>query len=515
MRNVCNLLDSQIEKFPDKTSIVFPVKNSSSYLSYTFRELGERVNKIANKLASLGVRPGDKVLLFIKPDLDFCATTFALFKLGAISVFIDPGMPKKMFFKCIKDLEPDVLIGIPKVQILSHVFPSAFHSIRLFIKNTNSIKLRAHPLFKNIENMSAKFESYVPSSDDLAAILFTSGGTGPAKGVKYTHDIFINQTKMLKKEFDLSEKDTDIPGFPLFSFFTLAMGMKSVIPDMDFSEPGSCDPALLYKNITDSNATFLAGSPAIWERLADFCLEEELTLPTVKYVTMFGAPVKNEIHEKFKQILPSGTTYTPYGATECLPVANISGKTIINQHAAATSSGAGICVGKPLDGVSVQIIEQDKDGIGEIIVHSKNMTKGYYNLAEATKASKLLLDNKLWHRMGDCGYLEDGELWFCGRVKHIVKTSDKIYYPTQVEGIINSIPRVKRSALVEINNQVAVAIEGRRDDTLRIDILELMKKDEILSGINYVYFFKKFPVDIRHNIKIDRTKLAKLIGDLR
>lgn len=515
MQNVCDLLDAQIKLTPDKTSIVYPQNNSSSYVSYTFTELGERINRISNKLVTLGIKPRDKVLMFIKPDLDFCAITFALFKIGATGVFIDPGMPKKMFFKCIKDLAPDVLIGIPKVHVLSFLFPKAFSSIRLFIKNTKHFGLRAKPLFKDIDLSSTDFKTFSPPVDSLAAILFTSGGTGPAKGVEYTHDIFINQTKMLQQEFDLSEVDADIPGFPLFSFFTLAMGMKSVIPDMDFASPAMCNPSLLYKNIIDSNATFLAGSPAIWDRLADYCLKEDLKLDSVKFVTLFGAPVKNELHEKFAKILTRGTTYTPYGATECLPITNISGRKILKNFKNETDNGAGICVGKPLDGVSIEIIDQDINGIGEILVTSKNVTKGYYQNPEQTKASKVSRDRKIWHKMGDVGYLRDGDLWFCGRLKHVVRTKDKIFYPTQVEGIINSDQRVLKSALISLDEDASIVIEGKFDEQLQIDLLTLIEKNDNLRGIKSIYFVDSFPVDIRHNIKIDRVKLASLIQEKR
>lgn len=509
--NVCDLLDKAILDFPNKVSITAPINSSSSYRSYTFSELGARVNRIANRFLELGVKPQDKVLIFLKPDIDFCAITFALFKIGAISVFIDPGMPKKMFLKCLRDLEPDVLVGIPRVHLLTWIFPRTFRSIRLFIKNTSGFELRAKSLFRSLDRVGNGVESYRPTSNDLAAILFTSGGTGPAKGVEYTHDIFINQTLMLKNEFSLNENDIDIPGFPLFSFFTLAMGMKSAIPDMDFAKPRECSPELLYKNIIDHNATFLAGSPAIWVRLADYCVDNGLTLPTVKYVTLFGAPVKKSLHEKFEKILPNGTTYTPYGATECLPVSNISGKEILRDFSHATSEGLGICVGKPLNGVQVEIINTDEAGIGEITVTSKNVTKRYYRNDLATGNSKIYKGDTVWHNMGDVGYIRDGQLWFCGRQKHVVKYKNKNFYPTQVEGIVNSVDGVQNSALVSLNDGPAIVLEGVEQKELREKVNDVIKSNKKLDGIKGVFFIERFPVDIRHNIKIDRLKLADIV----
>lgn len=511
MRNVCELIEKQFKAHPDKLSIVAPINNSNEYKSYTFSELEIRINKFVNKFKTLGIKPQDKVLVFIKPNIDFCAITFALFKLGAISIFIDPGMPKKMFFKSIRKLRPDVLIGLPVVHIFSWFLPTVFKSVRVYITNSSFSGFRAKSLYSAINEMPAESDIYTPSTEDLAAILFTSGGTGPAKGVEYTHDIFINQTLMLQNEFNLTSADTDIPGFPLFSFFTLAMGMTSVIPDMDFAKPASCNPELLYKNITDAKASFLAGSPAIWERLADYCIENKLVLPSVKFVTMFGAPVKNSLHEKFQHILPRGTTYTPYGATECLPVTNISGQAILEKYKKDTDNGAGICVGAPLAGVQVQIINQDENGIGEIIVSSPNVTKKYYQNESETKESKLNLNGVLWHKMGDVGYLKDDLLWFCGRTKHIVKVGDKNIYPVCVEGIVNKVLKNKRSAVIQDGHHVSVVIEDSVDESTRAKVISHLDHFDFKK----VYFYPKFPVDIRHNIKIDRIKLTQLISEFK
>ena len=200
----------------------------------------------------------------------------------------------------------------------------------------------------------------------MAAILFTSGGTGRPKGVVYTHKIYTEQTRLLQELFNLTDSEIDLPCFPLFSLFTLCMGMTSCIPDMNPSQPAKADPQQLIQNIMDNKVTFMAGSPAIWEALGKYCEKNKITLPSVKYLVMFGAPVRNKLHKRFSKILPNGTTYTPYGATESLPVANISGKIILEQTAALTEQGKGTCVGVPVPGVEVSIIEISDDIIENI-----------------------------------------------------------------------------------------------------------------------------------------------------
>lgn len=537
--NVSDLIRVQAKKRPEKKSIVFSSKKvfgGYKYPSYNFMELNNRINQFCNKLSQLGVMPGHRVLYFVKPNLDFCAITFALFRMGATPVFIDPGMKKDYFFKSIRDVSPDVLIGIPKVHYMRHFYKAHFSSIKIFITTGKISGPFAKSVYGKLKKQSVEFDTFKPK-DELAAILYTSGGTGVPKGVEYTHDIFISQTKMLKDEFKLTFEDCDIPGFPLFSFFTLAMGMTSVIPDMDASKPAQCDPAVLFKNINENKATFIAGSPAIWERLADHCLQNKLTLNSVKYVVMFGAPVSVNIHQKFEKILPNGTTFTPYGSTECLPMANVSGKFILGNVSKAILAGKGTCVGKPMQGVRVKVIKQTLSDInsisdieeipngeiGEIIVNSPNVTKSYFKNEKANLASKITDGNKVWHRMGDVGFLDDhGLLWFCGRKKHVVDIDGKKFYPTQIEAIYNQHPKIKRSALIKNskNNKPVLVIERYDqkeiiESMFLMDLKNLSQTHEHTKDIGEFYARYPFPVDIRHNIKIDRTSIQeKIMGEV-
>lgn len=533
IKNVSELITKQTKLLPDKKAIVQSRSlglKKYKYPSYTFGEFNRRMHQFCHKLSELGIKRGDRVLFFVSPDLDFACLTFSLFRMGVVPVFIDPGMKREHFFACIKEIKPRVLIAIPKVHYMRHFIKGVFDSVEIFI-TTGSFGVVAKPIHKRLESYQEDFPAISPEQEELAAILYTSGGTGRPKGVEYTHDIFINQTYMLQKEFNLTSDDTDIPGFPLFSFFTLAMGMTSTIPDMDFAKPIECVPDKLYQNIMDAKATFLAGSPAIWERLADYCLEQKLTLDTVKYVVMFGAPVSINIHKKFSHILPNGTTYTPYGATECLPVANISGEFILKQVQTKMLEGEGICVGKNLDSVEIKIIKEtsekieeisqveimDAGEVGEIIVKSPNVTKRYFHAPDETEQAKIKDGNDLWHRMGDMGYLDDnGVLWFCGRKKHVIEFKSKKYYPVQIESIFNQHPKISRSALVtHKTTKKPVLIIQRKDETNEIEPMFLMdlknigQKNDKTKIVDDFIVQNKFPLDTRHNIKIDRIKLAK------
>jgi len=532
--NIADRFDEISETYRDKVAVRYPRRTGNNYRYdfITFGDMETLANKYANGLSKIGFRRGMKTLLFVRPSLKFPALVFALFKLGVIPVLIDPGMGRKNLLSAIEETAPEGLIAEPEVHLMRIFYGKSFKSVRFKVTTKGPKIGSCHPLAM-LKKSKADFKNVQLDPDEMAAILFTSGGTGRPKGVIYTHKIYTEQTQLLQKLFDLNENEVDLPCFPLFSLFTLCMGMTSCIPDMNPSEPAVADPQRLLRNITDNKATFLAGSPAIWERVAHYCVENKITLPSVKYLVMFGAPVRNELHEKFSRILPNGTTYTPYGATECLPVSNISGKEILEQTAALTAQGKGTCVGEPVPGVKVavmeisdRVVENIKQArllglhqIGEIIVKGKVVTPAYYRSPEETAQAKIPDDELLWHRMGDLGYLDDnGRIWFCGRKSHRVETPSGLLCPVMCEAVFNAHDGVRRSALIGLGEKgkqtPAIVIErnekGRKLDKKRFveELLTLAGSNPLTAQIQSVYFCDKFPVDVRHNIKIDRLKLA-------
>lgn len=531
--NIAHRIQMMAQKFPDKPSVMFSQRESDGsyrYPFYTFRQFEERSNQFANRLTSLGIRPGMRTLLFVKPCLDFSIITFALFKMGAIPVLIDPGMGIKNLLKSIKQVKPEAMISIGLVHWIRRLKPAPFQNIKIKV-SLDKVGFSTSYIYAGLDSMDKDFEIFPAQDSDPSAILFTSGGTGIPKGVLYTHGILNAQTQALQKMFSLNENHKDLPGFPLFALFTLAMGMTSVVPDMDPTKPAQCDPGRLVQNILDNKITFVAGSPSIWHKVGVYCLEKNITLPSVNQVVMFGAPVRTEIHEMFKKILIAGDTYTPYGATESLPVSLVSGSEILHGKAHETKLGAGTCIGKCAPGIELKIIEvsdipeheikeKTPGQIGEIIVSGPQVTSGYFEMPEENAKAKIIVDGKLWHRMGDIGYLDqDQNLWFLGRKAHRVKVDDSTtHYPIRVEAIFNQHPEIKRSALIQIvkNKTVTPALAIERHDgqtslgeVFRQDLDHLKNSSPHTRMINDFFLHPSFPVDVRHNIKIDRSQLSK------
>jgi acyl-CoA synthetase (AMP-forming)/AMP-acid ligase II len=377
------------------------------------------------------------------------------------------------------------------------------------------------------------------SLDDTAAVLFTTGSTGPAKGVIYTHGTFGAQIEILRREYGIGPGDVDLPCFPLFGLFSTALGATAVIPDMDPSRPAFVAPHAIVDPIVDHAVTYSFGSPTLWARVSAHCVQHGVTFLTLRRVIMAGAPVPGDVHENLlRHVLPPGAqTYTPYGATESLPVANFTGEEMLAETDAQTRAGAGMCVGRPLPEVRVRIIRIEDRAIetidecadvqpgeiGEIIVCGSVVTRSYDHLPEATRLAKIADGDSVWHRMGDVGYVDrEGRIWFCGRKSHRVITLDRTLYTVCCEAIFNEIFDVARSALVGIgpdrrNQTPVIVIEPRPDrfprsararEAFRETVLTVAGQSELTAGIRHVLFHRAFPVDIRHNAKIRREILA-------
>ncbi len=509
--NIALRIQEQARLHPEKKSVIF----GDSF--YTFREFEERSNQMAYYFESIGITKGTRTLLFVKPCLDFSVITFSLFKIGAIPVLIDPGMGIKNLLRSVSQVRPEALIAIDLIHWIRRIKRAPFSTVKIHVS--------LDPLYKNLQSFSREYAVKEMRDDENSAILFTSGGTGIPKGVQYTHGILNAQTDILKELFHLDYRDTDLPGFPLFALFTLAMGMTSIIPDMDPTKPVKCDPQKLVSNILKHQVTFCAGSPAIWERVGRYCLKNNIQLGSVKYIVMFGAPVETELHQLFKKILTQGDTYTPYGATECLPVSLMSGKDVLSRTAHLSREGLGTCIGKPVPGAEVKIIkttdipereliELPTNSVGEIVVAGPMVTPAYFEMPEETHKAKIHSGNKLWHRMGDNGRIDsEGNLWFLGRKSHRVVLKDRVLESLQVEAIFNQHPAIKRSALINFHEAPGLVIE-RHDGNIIMtavflsELVQLGQTNQSAALVKDFWLSAAFPVDVRHNIKIDRLALS-------
>jgi acyl-CoA synthetase (AMP-forming)/AMP-acid ligase II len=501
----------------------------------SFNDLNSRADAYAHFFASEGIRPGDVTILMVTPSVDFICLTLALFKVGTPIVLIDPGMGFKNLLRCIERVQPKFLIGIPKAIIFSKLFPKPFHTIKKVFCCGNSFRLFGPDITKNIPCTGSEYPVYQPTETDLAAIIFTTGSTGPPKGVRYEHSIFSAQLRLIREYYVIGRGDVDQPAFPLFALFSAALGACSVIPDMDATKPAKVDPEKFVASIQKYRVTYSFGSPAIWNEVSGYCLEQGIVLDSVRKILMAGAPVPYELMMRVKDILPEDAmVFTPYGATESLPVVSIEGSEVISETWEQSRLGKGTCVGRPLPGIDIKVITISDEplseltekmmvpdgNIGEIIVRGDVVTRAYQNNPVENRLAKIPDGDTFWHRMGDVGYIDQAHrLWFCGRRAHRVVTKNRTLFSIPCEAIINEHPDVYRSALVGIKGSMegasvpAIIVEPIKNRTInKKKLIEEVKKragqSELTRDIEHFLIHNNFPVDIRHNAKIFREKLA-------
>jgi acyl-CoA synthetase (AMP-forming)/AMP-acid ligase II len=537
--NIAAHLPAMADKQPQTLAIVHPhgidPAGRVRYRHYTYHELNQESDYLASGFERIGIRRGVRTVLMVPPGLDFFALTFALFKAGAVVVLIDPGMGIKGLGICLKEAEPEAFIGVPKAHLARILFGWARSSLRVAV--TAGARFGWGHTLDRVRSLGMGAGSFVMAAtqaSEMAAILFTSGSTGVAKGAVYTHGIFAAQVEMLRRMYGIEPGEVDLPTFPLFGLFAPALGMTAIIPEMDPTRPASVDPVKILNAVRHFGVTNLFGSPALIRRVGAYGASHGVKLPTLRRVISAGAPVPAAAIERFATMLDPGVqVHTPYGATESLPVSSMGSEELLGETRFKTAEGAGVCVGTPVDGMRVRVIRISDDpiplwndelilpagSIGEIAVQGPVVTRSYYNRAESTVLAKIA-DNTggFWHRMGDLGYFDEkGRLWFCGRKSQRVVTREQTFFTVACEGVFNAHPAVARSALVGVRNegdmQPVLCVERvprspLSDEEVRGELLALGAARPHTRAISTILFHKSFPVDIRHNAKIFREKLA-------
>ena len=527
--NIAARLEHWADQKPESVALI----EMRSGRQRTFKELEQESSRLASGLIQFGMKSGERVLLMVPYGIDFVTLTFAMFKAGLIPVLIDPGLGKKNILKCIKQVQPHGMIAIPLAHAIKKFFPGTFKSIQHNVTVGTRWFWGGASLNKLLDSGKTNFKMASMEKEHPAAILFTSGSTGPAKGVLFSHGIFNHQVRILQEQFDIQPDETDLPTFPLFGLFSSGLGMTSIIPDMDSTKPAHVDPKNIIVPIQNFKISSSFGSPALWDTVSQYCLDQNIQLPTLKRIIMAGGPVSGDLLARFETIIDkSCKIYTPYGATEVLPVSLIDRREILDETWSLSNQGKGTCVGHPIPGVEIKIIEisdqpilkwQDviESGtniVGEIAVKAEWATRTYFNRQDLTQLAKIEDGNSFWHRMGDLGRLDEkNRLWFYGRKNQRVVTEFETLYTIPCEAIFNQHPDVKRSALVGTGYKtkpviIIEPVERIKSQAARqkftAELLERGAKSSLTQSITKVLFHEEFPVDVRHNAKIFREKLS-------
>lgn len=505
----------------------------------TFEELGRTADRYANGLANEGVGAGTRIAFMVPPAVDALALFFAFLKVGAVPILIDPGMDMRNLRVCLDEAEPEVFVGIPLAHQARLQLGWGARTVRLNVTAGERGDWDGVTLEDFTDD--SPFEAAERTPEDDALILFTTGSTGPPKGAVYSQANSGAQLSALREVFRLAPGRIDMPTLPTFAPPSIASGMTCVIPDMDFTRPGSVDAASLIAQIEEHQVTSMFGSPALLDRLSRYGVEHGVKLPMLDHVVTAAAPVPPTVLERFAQMLePSAELTILYGATESLPVSVIDAREVISETAAKWAEGAGTCVGKPVESIEAKVIKID-DGpmvawsddllapegeIGELVVKGPVVSLSYRGQPRSNSQLKIYdpADGRIWHRSGDAARIDEhGRIWMQGRVSHRVRSRSLTYFTEPAEAVFNQHPRVKRTALVGVGRPgeqrpvLCVELEENEaregSEELRREILALKEGYDWLSAVDEVLFHPSFPVDIRHNSKIFREELAEWAAD--
>ncbi|HEY4234312.1 MAG TPA: fatty acid CoA ligase family protein [Lacipirellulaceae bacterium] len=592
--SVADRLAEYAAKMPDAIAVACPYRSSphhhgprrglsgAKYATISFTELDASATRLARGLLDWGIEPGARLALLVRPGIDFVTLIFALLRAGAVTALIDPGIGRRNLVRCLADAELDGFIAVSAAQcmraLLRHKFPQAKRNI--------TVGRRwgwAGPTLQQLGERGALADHVAlpqTHADDPAAIIFTSGSTGPPKGVLYTHRMFDTQVTEIQSTYSIAAGGVDLSCFPLFALFNSAMGVTTVLPEMDFSRPAAASPLKLLDAAEDWQVTQAFASPAVWKRLSNFCALTGQRINSLRQVFSCGAPVPADVIEATLDcVAPDAKLHTPYGATECLPVATIEAAEILDETSQKTNQGGGICVGRPFESIEWRVVricdgpiptidaaeEMPTGEIGELVVRGPQASPCYVTRKECNALSKIAIDafgapiadfgfrnadsnaptafrnpnsEIPWHRMGDVGYLDDsGRFWYCGRKSHRVETADGTLYTECVEAVFNAHDDVERTALVGVGprgRQAPVLIVEptramcRRHGSewspgeyqgLLHELRALSLRHPSTRQIAHFLLHQSLPVDVRHNAKIFREQLthwaARRLPELR
>ena len=511
--------------------------------SLTWQQLDSRVTELAAGLREIGVGRGSRVSLMIPPGTELTVALYACLRLGAVVVVADAGLGLKGMSRAVKGATADFLIGIDKA--LAAASALGWPGRRISVEELPTVRRRILGVESSLASLTQRGtksaghqhgDSVDP--DAPSAVLFTSGSTGPAKGVLYTHRQLAAMRDTVAETFGIRSGARLVAGFAPFALLGPALGAVSVTPAMDVTAPRTLTARALAQAVAAIDATVIFASPAALRNVVatredlDGSLLKELS--TVEKLLSAGAPVSESLLTKVQQLIPQASLHTPYGMTEALPVTDISFDEIRAAAADAAAgilmgAGSGVCVGLPVHGVRLAVVPLAADGTatdehtvtdagvtGEILVSGPHVKEAYDRLWLTQRASASLTG---WHRTGDVGHFDAaGRLWVEGRLAHVVTSPGAVVTPVGAEQSIERLDSVRMAAITGVGpsgTQAVVAVVETEPAVPKAGLAtpELagnVRKAAAKAGVDVsaVLVIPQQPTDIRHNAKIDRTRLG-------
>lgn len=480
-------------------------------------EFSRRVVAAATALQQRGISAGERVAVLVPPGVDLLAVVYACWRIGAVTVVADRGLGLRGLRRAVRSARVAHVVGIPTALVavrLGRWAPrAARHPVRSIVAGEHSQAIGAPGTIDALDAVA-------PWPHDPAAVVFTSGATGPAKGVRYDHGQLCAQRDALRRLYSIGPDDRFVAAFAPFAVFGPALGITTAFPDMDVTSPRTLTAAALEAACAAVDATMVFGAPAALANVVRTRSSPAPSLAAVRLVLSAGAPVPERVAAGMQELCPIAEIHTPYGMTEVLPVADIS-----TADRDAIGHGRGVCVGTPVEGCGVRIVALGPDpsttvpagGTGEIAVRSAWMSSGYDRLWHTDALARIKMPpDGVWHRTGDVGHLDTGgRIWVEGRAAHVITAETGVVTPVPLEVATERIGAVDRAAAVGVGptglQQVVLVVDTggvHPDGPAPLDLTDAVRAAVAPTPVAAVWVDRQLPVDIRHNSKIDRTALA-------
>ncbi len=495
----------QADSRPNSVGLTAMNEDSSS----TWRDLETRTNFCRAYLSLRGVKAGDRVAFLVPPGPQLIPLIYATWNLGAAVVLADSGLGLRGMFRALRGAHVDHVVGLPRAWPLmrSLQIPGA----RISTKELDKTNQRGGVGPDVVKATKGEF----PASD-LGAVVFTSGSTGPAKGVQYSRGHIARTVAALQSQYSISPQDVIIAAFAPWAVFGPALGIASVLPDMNPGKPSSLTYSALKESVVSAGGTLLWASPAALANVLDTVPNcENADWSGIRLILSAGAPVPKSMLKRLAELIPSASIRTPYGMTEALPLSEVALEEILNSQ-----TDQGVLVGKGLPGVDISIatwsapdqLTTEAEVMGEIVVRAPHMKNSYDSLAFTERSSSQFPG---WHRTGDVGHLDaGGSLWIEGRKSHVISTSEGVVTPVPVEQRVESLNFVRQAACVGVGpKDRAIVVIVYIESAEGTELSQLQKEDEMraIAGVPLaaVLRVKSLPTDIRHNAKLNREEIAQ------
>jgi len=497
--SISSWFENSCSKWHKKTAITF-LRNGEVETVLTYSQLGHDVSRFAETLSGRGVTKGDRVLLFLEKSLISVVAHFALQKIGAVSVPLNPGFKKGEMQYLLKDADAVLVVADEgKGAWIREIDPGA-QVMELPTRKSYQEGMRfdsiSHSLFETI-----------PSPEDPGMIIYTSGTTGDPKGAVLTQKNLVHDAANVIKVWEISQKDILCHALPLFHVHGLCFALHTALLSgvhvlmLDRFDPAKVLDMLASKEKHRACTIFMA-VPAMYTRLLDAMEDSPRDFSHIRLLTSGSAPLLVKDFHRIERLFGRQPVERE-GMSE-------TGMNFSNPLKGGRKPGS---IGLPLPGLSVRIVSPDSftdvstGENGEIWLKSASITPGYWRKPKETREN--FEDG--WFRTGDLGNVdEDGYYYLTDRIKHIIITGGENVSAKEVETIINRLDHIVESAVVGIpdpkwGEKVVAMVVTEKGCDLDPDTIKTFCKEHLHDW--------KCPKEIRFVDEIPRNTMGKVLKD--